>query len=115
MKCIPIEEFTQCFPHANQQTVKEVYENPFQQQHIILYFEGWEYDDTFHCFIDNSEERNMIWFNETTYCINGLSFPWPETLNKFIYDCQASHVNLLWSEFAACKIWVFNQGLHSKI
>lgn len=79
---------------------------PFHPHRLPEYFEGWEYYDYYQCYIDQTEERNLIKFEESGYVINAQMFEKPATLNDFIEDCLIAGVKLLWSESMADKLWL---------
>jgi hypothetical protein len=105
MKSLLLEEFIRLVPGPDQGMIKELYESAFKPQHILVFFEGWEYDESYKCFIDATEERNMVMFGVHTYFINGQELRCPPTLNDFIQDCRFSQINLRWSEATADKLW----------
>lgn len=110
MKSLLLEEFISLTPDPDNGNIREIYQSPFQPQHITTNFEGWEYDTSYGCFIDHTEERNMVWFGAYTYFINGRELRWPPTLNDFIQDCRSLHINLLWSEGTADRLWFTPPG-----
>jgi len=105
MQTASFKNFIRLFPHLPQQNVQSLYMQPFHPSCIVESFEGWEYNEYYHCYIDNSEERNLVRFEDFTYSINGQRFKSPHTLNEFIEDCQATGVRLLWSESMANRLW----------
>jgi hypothetical protein len=105
MKSLLLEEFLLLAPGPDNGMIKEIYESTFKPQHILVFFEGWEYDESYHCFIDATEERNMVLFGAHTYCINGKELRRPATLNDFIQDCRSLQISLRWGESTADKLW----------
>ncbi len=105
MKSLLLDEFINLAPDPGNGNIREIYGSAFGPQHITAHFEGWEYDAACGCFIDATEERNMIWFGAATYFINGRELRWPPTLNDFIGDCRSLHIPLRWSEGTADKLW----------
>jgi hypothetical protein len=104
MKTLLFEELTQLFPYLNSQSLEGLYQRPFHPQLIFVYFKGWEFYEPYSRYIDSSEERNVIWFEEHTYCINGTRLPLPETLGEFIENCRTVGVELFWNKKAS-MIW----------
>lgn len=104
MKTLLFEELTQLFPHLSSESLERLYQRPFHPQLIFLYFKEWEFYEPYSRYIDSSEERNVIWFEEHTYCINGTHLPFPETLGEFIENCRTVGVELFWNKTASL-IW----------
>lgn len=98
MKSMQFETLSQSFPQLLFKSLNELYQSPFEPQHLLLYFEGWEFYEPYNRYIDNSESCNIVWFNETTYCINGTELRLPATLNDFIDDCRSIKIELIWSK-----------------
>jgi len=78
-------------------SLEKLYNRAFEPRMILAYFKGWEFYEPYSRYIDGSEERNVIWFEEHTYCINGKRFPMPATLGQFIQDCRNVPIELYWS------------------
>ncbi len=110
MRSLLLEEFINLAPDPGNWNIREIYHGAFRPQHITAHFEGWEYDASCGCFIDATEDRNMVWFGAGTYFINGRELRWPPTLNDFILDCRSLHIPLRWSEGTADKLWFTPPG-----
>jgi hypothetical protein len=108
MISLPLTEFMVRFPHRRLPSVQEVYESAFHPSQLLFYFIGWEYFTEYNCYIDYSEDRNMIRFGTDTYFLNGSELRWPSSLNAFIQDCQANQIQLRWSESLADKLWMIS-------
>jgi hypothetical protein len=106
MKSLLLEEFINLAPDPGNRNISEIYHSTFGPHHITAHFEGWEYDASGSCYIDSTEERNMIWFGAGTYFINGRELRWPPTLNDFIQDCRCLQIHLRWCEGTADKLWL---------
>jgi hypothetical protein len=98
MKSLLFEELTQLFPFMQSQSLEQLYQRPFEPRMILNYFKGWEFYEPYSRYIDSSEERNVIWFEEHTYCINGKRLPMPATLGDFMEDCRTIQVELFWNK-----------------
>jgi hypothetical protein len=110
MRSLLLDEFIPLAPNSGNGYIREIYQSAFKPQHMTAHFEGWEFDATCGCFIDSTEERNMVWFGACTYFINGRELRWPPTLNDFIGDCQSLQIHLRWSEGTADKLWFTPPG-----
>ncbi|MDJ1503340.1 hypothetical protein [Xanthocytophaga agilis] len=97
MKSIQLDALSQYFPQLLSKSINELYQSSFEPQQIVLFFEGWEFYEPYNRYIDDTESRNIVWFNESTYCINGTELKWPATLNDFITDCHSFNVDLRWN------------------
>ncbi len=105
MQSVCLQDFVQYFPYVPQEDAQKLYTQPFYPKDLLNLFEGWEYFDYSRCYIDNSEDRNIIRFEDTSYIINAEQFRHPVDVNEFISDCQKVGVKLLWSEEMAEKLW----------
>jgi|GEM_PF-1455954 len=106
MISLPLTEFMVRFPHRQLPVVREVYESAFHPSQLLYCFVGWEYFTEYNCYIDYSEERNMIRFGAETYFLNGSELRLPASLNAFIQDCHTKQIQLRWSEGLADKLWL---------
>jgi hypothetical protein len=79
MKSLLFEELTRLFPYMQLRSLEQLYARPFEPRMILSYFKGWEFYEPYSRYIDSSEERNVIWFEEHTYCINGKRLRMPST------------------------------------
>jgi hypothetical protein len=82
MQSLLLEDFITIVPDPANRHIREIYDSPFRPAYSPLYFEGWEYDEPYGCYIDCTEERNMIWFGAYSYFINGDELRWPPTLKE---------------------------------
>ena len=112
MQSVCLKEFVQYFPSVPQEYAQKLYMQPFYPQNIPALFEGWEYYAYCGCYIDSSEDRNIIRFGESSYTINAESLHLPDDLNDFISDCRRAGVKLIWSEEMADKLWFRSTATH---
>ena len=98
MKSLLYEEVTRLFPYIQSRSLEQLYARPFEPRMIMSYFKGWEFYEPYSRYIDSSEERNVIWFEEHTYCINGKRLRIPSTLGQFMEDCRTVGVELFWNK-----------------
>jgi hypothetical protein len=104
MKSLLFEELAVRFPNIPPPSLRQLGECSFEPKHIILYFEGWELFEPYGRYIDSSEDRNIVWFETSTYHINEKVVRRPTTLNNFIEDCEAAQVELAWNRALSEKM-----------
>ena len=105
MQSVCLKDFVQYFPSVPQEYAQKIYTQPFRPEDILYLFEGWEYYENCDCYIDDSEERNILRFEELLYTINAEKIQIPTYVDDFIRDCRERGVRLLWSEQMADKLW----------
>jgi hypothetical protein len=105
MQSVCLKDFVRYFPAVPKEYAQKLYTQPFDPQNILNLFEGWEYDACCGCYIDSTEDRNIVRFDEVSYTINTERFSKPAHTDDFIRDCRQVGVKLLWSEEMADKLW----------
>jgi hypothetical protein len=113
MLATSFNNFITLFPQLPRQYVEKLYMQPFSIESLLEYFEGWEYLTTYDCYIDQSEDRNLLRFAESGYSINSKIIHRPVTLNDFIEGCLLENITLLWSEAMADRLWLTEVSLSS--
>lgn len=105
MKSTHLEESNSSFLPTTLKETNDLANHPFIPRHIVFCFEGWEFLDAHARYIDASEERNIVWFEQAVYYINGKEFKYPATLKEFMEDCQSLQIHLSWNDSSLSQLY----------
>jgi hypothetical protein len=94
MQAFESEEQPELFYPTIPSLPKEICRVPFHPEQLIQYFDGWEFYEAFNRYVDDSEERNVLWFDTTEYHINASVLKLPATLEAFMEDCRNNRIDL---------------------